>query len=287
MLYLCATPIGNLEDVTLRVLDVLARADVVLCEDTRHSQALFRWHGIVPRALLSFHEHNEAARLERVLGLLREGKEVALVTDAGMPGLSDPGFTLVRACVEAGEEVVVLPGASAATTALVASGLPTDRFVFVGFLPRGRAKVAAFLEEGGRAGGALVAFESPHRLRTTLSAIAERWPARRLAVCRELTKLHEQVLRGTAAEVLDLLDERVRGEVVLVLGPDVASPAVGAGADVGGTGAGETALREALRILLDRGFRTKEAASLVARLSGVEGRTAYALAQEEKRTGAE
>lgn len=284
MLYLCATPIGNLEDVTLRVLDVLARADVVLCEDTRHSQALFRRHGIVPRALLSFHEHNEAARLERVLGLLREGKEVALVTDAGMPGLSDPGFTLVRACAEAGEKVVVLPGASAVTTALVASGLPTDRFVFVGFLPRGRAKVAAFLEEGSRAGGSVVAFESPHRLRTTLSAIAERWPARMLAVCRELTKLHEQVARGTAAEVLDLLDERVRGEVVLVLGPDAG---LESGTGAAGAPVEEREMREALRLLLERGFRTKEAASLVARLSGVEGRRAYALAQEEKRIGTE
>ncbi|MHB8867319.1 MAG: 16S rRNA (cytidine(1402)-2'-O)-methyltransferase [Thermoleophilia bacterium] len=282
MLYLCATPIGNLEDVTLRVLEVLAKADVVLCEDTRHSQALFRRHGVVPRALLSFHDHNEAARLERILGLLREGKVVALVTDAGMPGLSDPGFTLVRACVEAGEEVVVLPGASAVTVALVASGLPSDRFVFAGFLPRGRAKVVAFLEGAGRAGGSLVAFESPHRLRATLGVIAERWPARRVAVCRELTKLHEQVARGTAAEVLEILEERVRGEVVLVLGADVPSAAAGAGADQEGVGVGETAVRESLRFLLERGLRTKEAASVVVRLTGIESRRAYALALEEK-----
>src|SRR5680860_1061997 len=125
MLYVCPTPIGNLEDVTLRVLEVLRRADVVLCEDTRHSSRLFRHHGVSPRSLLSFHEHNEEARVQYVLGLLQEDKNVALVTDAGMPGLSDPGFTLVRACVSAGVDVTVLPGASAVTTALVASGLAT------------------------------------------------------------------------------------------------------------------------------------------------------------------
>lgn len=285
MLYLCATPIGNLEDVTLRVLATLSSVDVVLCEDTRHSQALFRRHGVTPRSLMSFHEHNETARLERVLDLLRSGKEVALVSDAGLPGLSDPGFTLVRACVEAGEEVVVLPGASAVTTALVASGLPTDRFSFVGFLPKGGAKVVAFLEEAHRAGGSLVAFESPHRLRATLEAVGGRWPSRKIAVCRELTKLHEQVARGTAAEVLQMLDERVRGEVVLVLGAEGGSGPSGGG-DAGecgpGARAGEPAVREALRLLLERGFRTKEAATLVARLTGVDGRRAYTLAQEEK-----
>lgn len=287
MLYLCATPIGNLGDVTLRVLEVLARADVVLCEDTRHSQTLFRRHGITPRVLLSFHEHNEEARLERVLALLQEGKEVALVTDAGMPGLSDPGFTLVRACVEAGEEVVALPGASAVTTALVVSGLPTDRFVFAGFLPRGRMKVVDFLVEAGRAGGSLVVFESPHRLRATLGAVAERWPTRRLAVCRELTKLHEQVARGTAAEVLHMLANPVRGEVVLVLGPEEVSPAGGAGPVGGGAGAGDPIVRASLRLLLDGGFRTKEAAALVSRLTGIEARRVYQLAQEEKQRGSD
>lgn len=282
MLYLCATPIGNLGDVTLRVLEVLARADVVLCEDTRHSQALFRRHGITPRALLSFHEHNEDARLERVMASLREGKEVALITDAGMPGLSDPGFTLVRACVEAGEEVCVLPGASAVTAALVVSGLPTDRFVFAGFLPRGRARVVAFLEEAGRSGGSLVVFESPHRLRASLGAVAERWPDRRVAVCRELTKLHEQVARGTAPDVLERLADTVRGEVVLVLGPEVAADA---GAESVGARAGEAVVRESLSLLLERGFRTKEAAALVARLAGLEARRVYALAQEEKERG--
>lgn len=302
MLYVCPTPIGNLEDVTLRVLDTLRQADVVLCEDTRHSSGLFRRHGVSPRSLLSFHEHNEETRVERVLALLRDGRKVALVTDAGMPGLSDPGFTLVRACVAAGVEVTVLPGASAVTTALVASGLPTDRFTFVGFLPRGRVKVAAALDDAGAGGGTVVAFESPHRLRSTLGVIAERWPSRPLAVCRELTKMHEQVLRGTAAEVLESLGERVRGEVVVVLGPADLGPrgivsAGGVGAECGVTGA-EAALqpsaeglrgagigrevRVALDLLLARGFRTKEASILVSRLSGMDQHRSYALAQEAK-----
>lgn len=304
MLYVCPTPIGNLEDVTLRVLETLRQADVVLCEDTRHSSGLFRRHGVSPRSLLSFHEHNEEARVQRVLALLRDGRNVALVTDAGMPGLSDPGFTLVRACVAAGVEVTVLPGASAVDTALVASGLPTDRFTFVGFLPRGRVKVAAALDDAGAACGTVVAFESPHRLRSTLRVIAERWPSRPLAVCRELTKLHEEVLRGTAAEVLESLAERVRGEVVVVLGPAdmaprgiVSAAAGGAAAGCGVTGAepaphpGVEGLRgagvgaearAALDLLLARGFRTKEASILVSRLSGMDPRRSYALAQEAK-----
>lgn len=302
MLYVCPTPIGNLEDVTLRVLETLRQADVVLCEDTRHSSGLFRRHGVSPRSLLSFHEHNEETRVQRVLDLLRDGRDVALVTDAGMPGLSDPGFTLVRACVAAGVEVTVLPGASAVTTALVASGLPTDRFTFMGFLPRGRAKVAAALDDAGAAGGTVVAFESPHRLRSTLGVIAERWPSRPIAVCRELTKMHEEVLRGTAAEVLESLAERVRGEVVVVLGPaDMGSrgnvPAGSVGAESGvtgaeaaprpaasgprGAGAGDE-VRAALDLLLARGFRTKEASILVSRLSGMDPRRSYALAQEVK-----
>ncbi|MCL5942034.1 MAG: 16S rRNA (cytidine(1402)-2'-O)-methyltransferase [Actinobacteria bacterium] len=282
MLFVCPTPIGNLEDVTLRVLAVLGRADVVVCEDTRHTRRLLARHGLSPPHLLSFHEHNETARLETVLDLLREGKRVALVSDAGMPGLSDPGFTLVRACAAEGLPVTVLPGPSAISTALVASGLPTDRFVFVGFLPRGAAKAVAALEGAGRVGGSVVAFESPRRLRATLAAVGERWPSRPLAVCRELTKLHEQVLRGTAAEVLGALAEPVRGEIVLVLGPEEAgaeAPGIAAEAPVG---AAEN-LERVLAGLLRGGLGTKEAAALVARLTGRPVREVYAATLAAKR----
>ena len=279
MLYICPTPIGNLEDVTLRVLSVLKSAELIACEDTRHTRILLDRHGITAR-LISFHEHNEEQRLASLLPLLREGKEVAVVSDAGMPGLSDPGFTLVRACAAEGLPVTVLPGASAVPTALVASGLPSERFVFVGFLARGANKLVEQIAAFDGTGAAVVAFEAPRRLRATLKAIGSRWPDRRLAVCRELTKLHEQVIRGTAAEAQDALPEPVRGEIVLVLEPAgwrgvagaAESPARGSGA-----GGGDPT-RAALRDLLGCGVGTKRATSIVASLTGLPRRQVYDLA---------
>lgn len=272
MLYVCATPIGNLEDVTLRTLEVLGRVEVVACEDTRHTRRLLARHGLHPPRLLSFHEHNEAARLDEVLGVVRAGRDVALVSDAGMPGVSDPGYTLVRACVDEGLPFTVLPGPSAVSTALVLSGLPTDRFTFVGFLPRGRERVLGTLEAAGTTGGSIVAFESPRRVRATLEAVADRWPARSVAVCRELTKVYEQVLRGTAAEVLAMLAAEPKGEIVLVVGPPPDEEPV-APADVDG----------ALRLLLEHGMGTKAAAGVVASLSGLPARDAYRAALAVRR----
>ena len=282
MLYICPTPIGNLKDITLRVLEVLGSVDVVACEDTRHTGRLLAHHGIKTR-LLTFQEHNEERRLGTILPLLREGKDVALVSDAGMPGLSDPGFTLVRACAAEGLPVTVLPGASAIDTALVASGLPTDRFTFAGFVPRGRAKLVAFLEGAGAAGGCVVAFESGRRLGTTLAAVGERWPARRLAVCRELSKLHEQVLRGTAAEVVIALGDETRGEVVLVLEPEGAGGGGGGPPAGGAVAATEVRIVEVLQDLLHRGLSVKDVAGVVGALMGMPGRAAYELALEAKR----
>ncbi len=272
MLYVCPTPIGNLGDITLRALDVLRSVELVACEDTRHTGRLLGHFDIHVR-LLSYQEHNEAERVGVLLPMLREGRDVALVSDAGMPGLSDPGFVLVRACLEEGVPVTVLPGASSVDTALVASGLPTDRFTFLGFLPRGRGKVVGAVEAADRAGGTIVAFESPRRLRAGLEALAERWPDRTLAVCRELSKLHEQVVRGTPAQVLAGLAEEVRGEVVLVLAPADAGPAAGASAE-----ARDDAVRQVLAALLTAGRPTKEAARLVAALTGMPQREAYAAA---------
>ncbi|NLV72532.1 MAG: 16S rRNA (cytidine(1402)-2'-O)-methyltransferase [Actinobacteria bacterium] len=298
MLYICPTPIGNLQDVTLRVLEVLAHVELIACEDTRRTRILLERHGITGR-LLSFHEHNEERRIESLLVLLREGKEVALVSDAGMPGLSDPGFTLVRACAAAGIPVTVLPGASAISTALVLSGLPTDRFAFVGFLARGRRKLIEQLATFDETGATLVAFESPRRLRASLAAIGERWPDRELAMCRELTKLHEEVLRGTASEVLDRLGDPVRGEIVLVLAAkravDAASPKAGISASPdealsctalsvssGATTELEQRVRAALGELVRLGVGTKKAAGVVAALTGLPGRRAYELGLEVK-----
>lgn len=281
MLYVCPTPIGNLGDVTLRVLDVLRRVDLIACEDTRHTAVLLRRYGIETRTV-SFHEHNEEERARMLLPLLREGRDVAVVSDAGMPGLSDPGFTLVRACAAEGLPVTVLPGPSAVSTALVLSGLPVDRFAFIGFLPRAKTKLLAQIAAFDGTGAAVVAFESPRRVQAALEAIGSRWPERRLALCRELTKVHEEVLRGSAAEVLNALAGPVRGEVVLVLEPATT------GADLGDNWRGDVQehARAALEELLRLGLGTKRAAGLVAGLTGLPGRQVYetALAVKEGRT---
>ncbi len=215
-LVVCPTPIGNLEDVTLRVLSALRTADLVACEDTRRTRKLLDRHDVGAK-LVSYHEHNEKKRAAELVEAMRGGQTVALVSDSGTPLVSDPGYALVRACVAAGLEVEVLPGPSAALTALVASGMPPDRWRFAGFLPRKKNELRKVLEEPG---GTLVAFESPKRLPATLQLLAEIDPRRDAAVCRELTKAHEEVARGTAAELRDRFSEPPKGEVVLVVGPD-------------------------------------------------------------------
>jgi 16S rRNA (cytidine1402-2'-O)-methyltransferase len=215
-LLVCATPIGNLDDVTLRVLDALRRADVIACEDTRHTRILLDRHGIHAARLVSLHEHNERARAGDLVARIERGAVVALVSDAGMPLVSDPGFVLLQACFAAGLAVEVLPGPSAVVTALVASGLPVERWRFVGFLPRKRGQRERLLAETAET---LVAFESPRRLVATLEMLALIDRERPVAVCRELTKLHEEVSRGRAAEMAERYRERSpKGEVVLVVG---------------------------------------------------------------------
>ena len=220
-LAVCATPIGNLEDVTLRVLAELGAADVVLCEDTRHTRILLERHGIQAR-LLSYHEHNEAQRTAEHLPRLEAGERVALVSDAGLPGVSDPGARLVRAALDAGVDVTVLPGASAVETALVASGLVAEQYRFLGFLPRGEKRLGALWDELRGWPWPAVAFESPQRLPATLRSLAGADPEREVAVCRELTKRFEEVVRGTAAELARRFDAPPKGEITLVLGPAAA-----------------------------------------------------------------
>jgi 16S rRNA (cytidine1402-2'-O)-methyltransferase len=261
-LIVCPTPIGNLEDITLRVLAALREADLVACEDTRHTGILLERYGVKAR-LVSYHEHNERERSRELVAKMREGATVALVSDAGMPLVSDPGFVLVRACVAAGLPVEVLPGPSAALAALVASALPSDRWRFVGFLPRKRGE----LEELLRSPETVVAFESPRRVATTLSVLAGLDPERRAAVCRELTKVHEEVVRGTAAELAARYEKAApRGEVVLVVGP--ASPALAAEEHSGPATA-------AVRRLVEAGAKPRVAASVVADLTGVPANTLY------------
>ena len=213
---MCATPIGNLEDVTLRVLRALGEADVLACEDTRRTRVLLDRHGIRAVSLVSLHEHNERARADQLAARVRAGETVALVSDAGTPLISDPGYVLVRECIREGLPVEVLPGPSAVPVALVASGLPVDRWCFVGFLPRKRGQRERLLADAAET---LVAFESPRRLSATLDMLAHVDPQRPVAVCRELTKLHEEVSRGPAAELAQRYRERpAKGEVVLVVG---------------------------------------------------------------------
>ena len=260
-LVVCPTPIGNLEDVTLRVLSALREADVIACEDTRHTRTLLDRYGVAA-PLVSYHEHNEERRALELVGRMRAGETVALVSDAGMPLVSDPGYVLVRACVAAGLEVEVLPGPSAAIAALVASALPSDSWRFAGFLPRKRGELRRLLEEPGPT---LVAFESPRRVPATLEVLAELDPARLVAVARELTKAHEEVVRGTAAELAERYSGAPpRGEVVLVVGPS-RSRASG----------GDAAAAGALARLVEAGARARPAAGVVADLTGSSANAVY------------
>ena len=260
-LAVCATPIGNLDDVTLRVLEELRFADLVLCEDTRHTRVLLDRHGIKAR-LLSYHEHNEAKRTAEILPRLAAGERVALVSDAGLPGISDPGARLVAAALDEDLPVTVLPGASAVDTALVASAFFAERFQFVGFLPRGARALASLWEELAGWPHLVVAFESPQRLPATLRSLAAVQPQRRVAVCRELTKRYEEVVRGSAQTVAARFADPPKGEITLVLGP----------------GSGERDLSEALDAvaeLVAAGVPRRRAADLVARLSGASRNELY------------
>ena len=217
-LYIVATPIGNLEDITLRAVRILREAPLVAAEDTRVTRTLFRAHDI-HTPLLSFHEFTSAARRGRLVDRLEEG-DVAVVTDAGMPGISDPGFPLIRDALAAGHDVVPIPGPSAVLAALTASGLPTHAFCFRGFLPRTSAQRRKLLTEHAATDATLVVFESPHRvLKALQDIVATLGPARPLAVARELTKKFEEIFRGTAAEALAHFEQHApRGEFTLVIG---------------------------------------------------------------------
>lgn len=263
-LYLVATPIGNLEDMTFRALRILKEVDLVAAEDTRHSRKLFNHYG-VQTPLTSYFAHNEAVKGERILELLQQGKSVALITDAGTPSISDPGFLLVRACREQNLPVTAVPGASAVIAALSVAGLPTERFAFEGFLPpksSARSKIFKALGEEKRT---LVFYEAPHRLVASLTdLISELGVDREVAVVRELTKLHEEVFRGTAGEALAHFEQdRVRGEIVLLLGPAPEQPQ-------------QETVREALqRWRSETDLPMREIVKEVARQFGLSGSEVY------------
>jgi 16S rRNA (cytidine1402-2'-O)-methyltransferase len=260
-LAVCATPIGNLDDVTLRVLAELRAADVVLAEDTRHTRVLLDRHGIRAR-VLSYHEHNEAARVAELLPRLRAGERMALVSDAGLPAVSDPGARLVRAALDAGVEVTVLPGPSAVETALVASGLAAERYCFVGFLPRRASELAALWAELAGRREPVVAFESPQRLPASLRSLASVAPSREVAVCRELTKRYEEVVRGTAGELAERFSSPPRGEITVV---------IAGGAGMSRADEAATAMAD----LVAAGTPRRVAAEVVARLTDMSRNDLY------------
>ena len=258
-LIVCPTPIGNVDDITLRVLAALREADVIACEDTRRTGTLLKNYGVSGK-LVSYYEQNEKSRAAELVKRMHHGEVVALVSDAGMPLVSDPGFVLVRGCVAAGLEVEVLPGPSAALAALVASALPADHWRFSGFLPRKRGELEATFANRET----LVAFESPRRVADSLGVLAEIDPQRPVAVCRELTKTHEEVVRGPAHELAARYGAQApKGEVALVIG---AAPHVAA--DLG------PAL-DALRRLVEAGAKPRPAAAVVAELTGASANALY------------
>ena len=272
ILYIVGTPIGNLEDLTPRAARILAEVSLVAAEDTRVTRRLLSHLGIRPRTT-SFHQHNWREKMDGVLAELAEG-DVALVTDAGMPGISDPGSELVVAAAEAGFNVEVVPGPSAVTAALALSGFSGDAFLFLGFLPRRKIDRLAALREASMSAVPLVLFEAPHRLRATLADLDTVFGGRQLAVCRELTKLHEEVFRGAAAQALDHF-ALPRGEVVLVVqgwqAEDSGQPGAGGEDEV----ATELNLRQMLSDLKEDRVRAKDAVAAVAESTGLAKNRVY------------
>ncbi len=264
-LYLVATPIGNLEDITYRAVRILREADLIACEDTRHTRHLLDHYGIDKRAI-SYHEHNEAERAAELVQRLQQGENVAVVSDAGTPLVSDPGFRVVRQAVAAGIRVVPIPGASATLTALAGAGLPTDAFYFGGFLPAKQTQRRRVLEELRSLGCTLIFYEAPHRILETLEDLVDTFGDPQIVLTRELTKMHEEFLRGTASEVLEQLRARpaVKGEMTLLVG----EPSVMPGAEV--------PIPEAVQALVDAGLPRMDAIKRVARERGLSKRDVYA-----------
>jgi 16S rRNA (cytidine1402-2'-O)-methyltransferase len=273
-LWLVGTPIGNMEDITLRALRVLREADLVAAEDTRRARKLLSRHDI-HTTVTSYHGHNEREKAESIAADVAAGKKVALVSDAGMPGVADPGFRVVEECARRGLKVEVVPGPSSLTASLALSGLPLDGFRYDGFVPRKRGERRSRLADLLREGEAVVFYEAPHRVLETLVDLAELAPERRVVVTRELTKVHEEVLRGTAAEVLAVFgDEKPRGEFVIIVAPGKAGEAPPL-PELAGEVAG----------LVAEGLPAREAVRAMALKHGVSQRQVYDAWLERKGKG--
>lgn len=276
-LYVVGTPIGNLEDITFRALRTLKEVNLIACEDTRRTQKLLN-HYEIKTPTLSYHEHNEMTRAPELVIQLEEGAQVALVSDAGMPGISDPGYRLVHLAIRHNIPVVPVPGAAAFVAALAAAGLPVDKFRFLGFLPSKKLARRKALEELTSAAKTLVFYEAPHRVVEMLKDVRDILGNRLVVVAREVTKVHEEFLRGSASEVLDRLAAKpVKGEITVLVGP---------ASETNGGGVREEAMREALaRVMREQSLDERAALKIVARSRGVSKSEAYRQLQMEKGQG--
>jgi len=266
-LYIIATPIGNLEDMTYRAVRILGEVDLVAAEDTRHSLKLLTHFGI-SKSMTSYFDHNQQFKGERILNMLRQGKSVALISDAGTPCISDPGYQLVRDAVAEGIPVIPVPGACAAVAALSASGLPSDNFTFAGFPPSRQGKRRSFLKEMANLPGTLVLYEAPHRLEETLRDMLEVLGERHVVVARELTKIYEELIRGSVSQVLETVSQgKVRGEIVILIEPGQKSEPE------------PLSLEGTLQtLMLDEALSLKDAAKKAAEITGVSRSEAYSAA---------
>lgn len=268
-LFVCATPIGNLEDVTLRVLRVLSEVDIIAAEDTRITRKLLNKYEI-KGSLVSYHEHNKEKKSKELVGRLRKGVNIALVSDAGMPGLSDPGYRLMQACINSDIDIEVLPGPFAAVTALVASGLPTDRFVFQGFLPKKQGQRKKALEELSQVKGTIVLYESCHRIRAFLEDALEVLGDRPIVLARELTKKFEEKIRGSVSEVLEIAQSReLKGEIVVII----------SGVSTQKRTLRPEAIFKDLKDLMAGGYSKKDAIKALSTQIGIPKRAIYEIAQ--------
>lgn len=264
-LFLCATPIGNLQDITLRVLDTLKNVDLIACEDTRHTSKLLN-HFEIKTPLTSYYEHNKKFKGELLIKELLEGKNLALVSDAGMPGIQDPGQDLVQACIKEGIEVTVLPGAVAAITALVASGISSERFCFEGFVPRGKREKKEFFINLLEEERTIICYESPHRVLDTLAVMLEVFGEKKMAACREMTKKYEEVFRGSIEEVWNYFNEKeIKGEFTLVI---EASVVIKESKDL------DWAIEETKKLITE-GVSPKEAVNRIAKEAEIKKRDLY------------
>ena len=272
-LYLVATPIGNLEDITLRAVRVLREADAVACEDTRRTRGLLSHLGISGKTLISCHEHNESSRAGELVSRMQAGESIALVSDAGMPGISDPGYRVVQAAIEAGLRVEPVPGPSAVAAAVAVSGLPTDSYKFCGFLPARKGQRRKTLEDLKEEAATLVFFETPHRIEAALADVADLLGGRDAAIARELTKVHEEILRGSVGTIRSEIEARggLKGEIVLLI----------AGASEGG-GECESSLEDRVSELTAAGAGRMDAIKQAARERGLGKREAYRLLERAK-----